>query len=163
MDASFKTPEGVFNYRVGALILNGTKILMEHNKLHDNYYTIGGRAHFGETSEQAVLREVFEDTGVRAEIDRLAFLHESFFAADKTPYHELALYYVIKPFDYGKIDFSAIKRDFEQSEILWADFADKDWCRDKEIYPLWLAEKALDIPKETEHIILIEDGYKTLQ
>lgn len=150
------------NYRVGALILNGTKILMAHHKLYEQYYTIGGRAHFGETSEQAVLREVFEETRVRVEIDRLAFIHESFFAVDKTAYHELALFYVIKPFDYGKIDFTAIKFDGEQSEILWIDLADKEWCRNRMIFPLWLTENALDIPKETKHIILIEDGYKNL-
>ena len=28
MDTTFKTSEGVFNYRVGAIILNGTKALM---------------------------------------------------------------------------------------------------------------------------------------
>lgn len=163
MDTTFKTPEGVFNYRVGALILNGTKILMAHHKLYEQYYTIGGRAHFGETSEQAVLREVFEETGVRAEIDQLAFISESFFAIDGTAYHELALYYVIKPFDYGKIDFTSIKCDGERSEILWIDLADREWCRDREIFPLWLAENALKIPKETKHIVLIEEGYKALQ
>lgn len=163
MDVTFKTPEGVFNYRVGALILNGTKIFMAHNRQYEQYYTIGGRAHFGETSEQAVLREVFEETGVRAEIDRLAFIHEGFFAVDGTAYHELALYYIIKPFDYYKIDFTAIKCDGEQSEILWIDLADREWYRNRKIFPLWLAENALDIPKETKHIIIAQDGYKALQ
>ena len=99
MDITYKTHEGIFNYRVGALILNGTKILMAHDRLYEQYYTIGGRVHFGETSEQAILREVFEETGIKAEIDRLAFIHESFFAIDGTAYQELALYYLIKPFE----------------------------------------------------------------
>ncbi|HBH96064.1 MAG TPA: NUDIX hydrolase [Ruminococcaceae bacterium] len=162
MDMTFKTSEGVFNYRVDALILNGTKILMAHDKRFEQYYTIGGRVHFGETSEQAMLREVFEETGVRAEIDRLAFIHEGFFAIDGTAYQELALCYLIKPFDYSTIDFSAIKCDGENQEILWIDLADKEWCGDREIFPLWLTEKALSIPNEINHIVTVEEGYKEL-
>lgn len=160
MDITYKTHEGIFNYRVGALILNGTKILMAHDRLYEQYYTIGGRVHFGETSEQAILREVFEETGIKAEIDRLAFIHESFFAIDGTAYQELALYYLIKPFEYNMIDFSAIKCDGENQEILWIDLADKEWCGDREIFPLWLAEKALNIPNEITHIVTVEEGYK---
>lgn len=33
----------------------------------------------GETAEDAVVREVYEETGVRYEIDRLAVIHENFF------------------------------------------------------------------------------------
>lgn len=160
MDTTFKTPEGIFTYRVGALIINGTKILMAHDKRCEQYYTIGGRAHYGETSEQAVLREIFEETGVRAEIDRLAFVHEGFFAVDSTLYQELGLYYLIKSFDYDKIDYSAIKCDGERHEILWIDIADKDCCKGKKIFPLWLAEKILDIPCGTTHVVIVEDSFK---
>ena len=33
----------------------------------------------GETAEDAVVREVFEETGVKYEIDHLAVIHENFF------------------------------------------------------------------------------------
>lgn len=160
MDTTFKTSEGIFTYRVDALILSGTKILMAHDKHYNQFYTIGGRVQLGETSKQAMLREIFEETGIKADIDRLAFVHEGFFAINGTPHHEIALCYLIKSFDYGKIDYSAIKCDGEQQEILWIDLADKEWRRDKEIYPLWLPEKALNIPKEITHIVTIEDSFK---
>lgn len=35
----------------------------------------------GETAEDAVKREVLEETGVAYEADRLAFIHENFFTA----------------------------------------------------------------------------------
>lgn len=160
MDTTFKTSEGIFTYRVDAIIRNGTKILMAHDKQNDQYYTIGGRAHFGETSEHAMLRELFEEIGVKTEIDRLAFVHENFFEIEGTSRHEIAFGYLIKPFDYNKIDYSAIESDGENQEILWIDLGDKEWCKDKEIYPLWLAENALDIPKGVTHIVIIEDSFQ---
>lgn len=160
MDTTFKTEEGVFTYRVGAIILNGTKALMAHDKRHEQYYTIGGRAHFGESSEQTMLREVFEETGIKAELDRLAVVNENFFNVDGTPFHELAFFYLIKPFDFESIDYSAIRCDGENEEICWIDLADKAWCSDKLIYPLWFAEEILNLPNEVKHIVTVEDNFK---
>lgn len=42
-------------------------------------YSVGGHIQFGETAEEAVAREVFEETGVKLEIDHLGFIHENFF------------------------------------------------------------------------------------
>jgi len=160
MDTTFKTSEGVFNYRVGAIILNGTKALMAHDNRRDQYYTVGGRAHFGETSEQTMLREIFEETGIKAELDRLAFVQEGFFNADGTDFHELAFYWLVKPFDFKEIDFSSLKCDGDDNELCWIDLADKKWCDGKEIYPVWLREKALCIPTGITHIVSIEDNFK---
>ena len=79
MDLTFKTEQGRFNYRVGAIIIQNGKLLMVKNKILPYYYTVGGRVKMNETSEEAVLREVFEETGVHFEIDRLGFIHENFF------------------------------------------------------------------------------------
>ena len=62
----------------------------------------GGAVQAGEDSRQAVAREVFEETGVRYEIDRLAVIHENFFNENTGSLkglecHEIALYYLMKP------------------------------------------------------------------
>lgn len=56
----------------------------------------------GETAEAAVLREVFEETGVHYEIDRLAVIHENFFNENKGTLkglncHEISFYFIMKP------------------------------------------------------------------
>ncbi|QHQ63847.1 NUDIX domain-containing protein [Anaerocolumna sedimenticola] len=47
-------------------------------KINPCYYTVGGAVKIKETSEEAVIREVYEETGVNFEIDRLVFIQERF-------------------------------------------------------------------------------------
>jgi 8-oxo-dGTP pyrophosphatase MutT (NUDIX family) len=83
-DLTFKTPAGRFNYRVGAIIIRDGKILMVQNQSSSCYYSVGGRIKYGESSAQAIVREVFEETGVCLEIERLGFLHENSFVEQVT-------------------------------------------------------------------------------
>ena len=70
---------GLVNLRVGAIILKDGKLLMARERRDPYLYSVGGRIQFGETAEEAVVREVEEETGVRLEIDRLGFVHENYF------------------------------------------------------------------------------------
>ncbi|NRT35892.1 ADP-ribose pyrophosphatase YjhB (NUDIX family) [Clostridium beijerinckii] len=97
-DLTFKTNGVKFNYRVGAIIIRDKKLLMVKNDSAPYYYSVGGRVKLNETSEEAVIRETFEETGVELEIDRLAFIHEHFFNEEITNenYHEIAFFYLMK-------------------------------------------------------------------
>ncbi|HEX2945570.1 MAG TPA: NUDIX hydrolase [Clostridia bacterium] len=97
-DLVFKTSQGRFNYRVGAIIIKDNKLLMVKNDSAPYYYSVGGRVKLNETSEEAVVRETYEETGIKLEIDRLVFLHEHFFHEEVTRehYHEIALFYLMK-------------------------------------------------------------------
>lgn len=55
--------DGVVNIRVGALIAKDGKILMVES-CRRYLYSVGGRIKVGETAKEAVVREVFEETGV---------------------------------------------------------------------------------------------------
>lgn len=78
-DCCFTHEENWFRYRVGAIILEENSVLVATNDACDFYYSIGGGVHLGENAEEAVRREVLEETGLPYEIDRLAFVHENFF------------------------------------------------------------------------------------
>lgn len=63
---------GLLNIRVGAIIMLNDKILMVGNNKRPEYlYSVGGRIKFGETAEEAIKREVFEETGIRMEVELL--------------------------------------------------------------------------------------------
>lgn len=104
-DLTFKTREGLFNYRVGAIIIKDKRVLMVKNDGAPYYYSVGGRVKLNETSDQAVVRETFEETGVKFEIDRLAFIHEHFFREEVTGehFHEIAFFYLMK--EKENVDF----------------------------------------------------------
>ena len=155
-DCTFKTPDGRFNYRVGAIILNKTKLLMAHNRSFDQYYTVGGRVKLHETSEEAVIREIYEETGVRAEIDRLGFSQENFFKIDDKPYHELSFFYYIKPFDYDLINFDRIKCDGDTEELCWVDLTD---LPDSEFYPEFFKTELLTPSNTVKHFITREYSF----
>lgn len=62
-DLCVKMEEGILNIRVGAIIMKEDKFLMVENDRFDHMYSVGGRIKFGETAEEAVVREVYEETG----------------------------------------------------------------------------------------------------
>lgn len=105
-DLTLAVDNGFVNIRVGAIIIKNGKFLMVKNDAADYLYSVGGRIKYGETSEEAVRREVFEETGINLEIDRLGFVHENFFYGDtgKTlgkPIYEISFFYFMKtPSDF---------------------------------------------------------------
>ena len=75
-----------FRYRAAATIIEDNCILFAGNASEDYFYSVGGAVHMGETAEDAAVREVYEETGVRYEIDRLAVIHENFFTKAAAPW-----------------------------------------------------------------------------
>ena len=100
-DMTVPCGEGLINLRVGAILLRDGRFLMASNARDPYLYSVGGRIQFGETAEQAVVREAEEETGWRLEIDRLGFIHENYFIMDfgpnaGRPVYELSMYFYMK-------------------------------------------------------------------
>ena len=99
--------DGLVNIRVGAIIIKGGKALMVKSVFGDYCYSVGGRIKFGETAEQAVAREAFEETGCTLSVDRLGYVSEVYFINDSPkafgkPVYELALYFYMNvPEDFA--------------------------------------------------------------
>lgn len=106
--------DGILNIRAGAIIMKDGKLLMVGDD-RDYLYSVGGRLKFGETAEEAVVREVFEETGVKMEIDRLGFVHENYFYGD-APYNLNKLIYEISFFFYMKVPdtFAPVSESFTE-------------------------------------------------
>lgn len=127
--------DGFLNIRAGAIIIKDGKLLMVGNN-RDNYlYSVGGRLKFGETAEEAVVREVFEETGVKMEIDRLGFVHENYFYGD-APSNLNKLIYEISFFFYMKVPdtFAPVCESFTEGNskehLMWISLDE-----DIKIYP----------------------------
>ena len=101
LDCGFSRGDKWFRFRVGAIIIEEEKILFVRNRREEFYYTVGGGVHLGETSEEAIEREVYEETGLKYEVDRIAFIHEYFFNLRvddiRRECQEISFYYLMKP------------------------------------------------------------------
>lgn len=123
-DMSVPCGAGIINIRVGAIILKEGRFLMVRNQLSDYSYSVGGRIKFGETAEEAVIREVFEETGVRMEIDHLGFVQENYFIADVPSkmgkeVYELGYYFYMKvPEDFEPV-CNSITEDGQTEYLEW--------------------------------------------
>ena len=102
MDCGFLYGDEWFRYRSCGIIVEEGCVLFVSDDGFDYLYSVGGGVYHGETSADAAVREVYEETGARYEIDRLAVVHENFWnepdgAGGVRKCHELAFYYMMKP------------------------------------------------------------------
>ena len=120
-DMTVPCEDGLINIRVGAIIMKEGQILMVGNKIRPEYlYSVGGRIKFGETAKEAVIREVYEETGVHMEVDRLGFIHENYFYGDAASnrgklIYEIAYFFYMKvPEDFKPVCQSLTEDDCEE-------------------------------------------------
>lgn len=115
MDITFHADDAVFNCRAAAIILHNEKLLVMHDQRSPYAYLPGGRVQIGETAEVAVLREIQEELGIQARIQRLLWINQAFFTEDLSheKYHELCFYFLI---DVSGSDLLTRKESFEYLE-----------------------------------------------
>ena len=148
--------DGLINLRVGAIIMKNGKILMVGTDRADYRYSVGGRIKFGETSEEAVVREVFEETGVKMDVDRLGFIHENYFYGDAATnlgklIYEVSYFYFMKvPEDFEPACMSMTEDDHEEF-LRWIDIDDP-----RKYYPEFFRKELLHPTEGVRHLVTDE-------
>ena len=146
-----------FRYRAAAIIVEDGYVLFAGNEKDDYYYSIGGGVHMGETAEDAVKREVFEETGIHYEIDHLAVIHENFFndnrgALKDMDCHEIALFYVMKPRGTRELNSDSYTQGVRES-MHWLPIAELDKYK---AFPSFMKEYLQSEHDGIEHIVTDE-------
>lgn len=157
-DCCFTQESNWFRYRAAAIIVEDDCVLFAGNEREDYYYSIGGGVHMGEKAEDAVLREVYEETGVHYEIDHLAIIHENFFeqeggALGGLECHEICLYYVMKPRGSQELHSDSKTLDGVKENMFWLPIKDLDKYK---AFPSFMKDYLSREHSGIEHIVTDE-------
>ena len=121
------------------------------------YYTVGGRVRFGESAREAVLREALEETKIRLEINRLAYIHENFFTMESNNeiYHEVCLYFLMKSDNrLRKMKNGSFKEEYGDVTFHWLLINNLNNYR---LYPEFFKTELIKPTNETRYFITRDD------
>lgn len=91
-DILFKTENHVFSYRVGGILVENGRILLQRDIFH-NHAVIGGHVSFMEQAKDTLVREFMEELHVKIGVDDLVAVNENFFMWGDKPCHQIHFYY----------------------------------------------------------------------
>lgn len=151
MDIRLPSGDARFSLRAAALILQNNQLLVIQNDSARCCYAIGGGVRIGETTEEAVLRECREETGLDWQIERLVFVQERFYRAEDIQHHELVFFYLMKP---PALPIpSGQNTDQMDERLCWLPL---DQLEDAPLVPAFLKEAMRKLPLTVIHIVAYE-------
>lgn len=150
-ECAYSTGVKQFRMRAAGVIIEDGCVLFIGNPSDDYLYSVGGAVRLGETAEHAAEREVFEETGIRYEIDRLAVIHECFFTVSGgTECHEVCFYFLMKPKGM-KMEGTAAYNSFgEREDMHWIPIDELGKVR---AFPAFLKDYVKEMPEGIRHIV----------
>ena len=151
MDIRLQSGVARFSLRAAALILQDNQLLVIQNDTARCCYTIGGGVRIGESTEEALLRECREETGLDWQIERLVFVQERFYRAEDIQHHELVFFYLMKP---PAVPIpSGQNTDQMDERLCWLSL---DQLEDAPLVPAFLKEAMRKLPLTVTHIVAYE-------
>ncbi len=151
-DLTIADGKNILNIRVAGIIIKNGRVLMVKNLRSDYIYSLGGRLKFGEDARSGVVREVYEETGIKMEVDRLGFIHENFFIGS-TPskmdaeVYEITFYFYMKvPYDFWLE--TGVETADDKETLVWLD-----WHSDEKYYPQFFRTELDNPSQEIKHIV----------
>ena len=155
-----KTPDFSFKFRVAGVVIKDEKLLFVQMDESGFLCLPGGHVELGETTEEAVCREMEEELGYKLEIVKYLGIIENFFHNKYgQTMHEICFYYLLKPLKEEEgvyEDYTLIENDKGRDvklDFKWINF--KDLAK-YDIRPHFLVNVLAKQPLNIGHIICNE-------
>lgn len=165
-DILFHTPAGIFSYRVAGVLIHAGKVLLQRppddnaNGVGAGYAFPGGHVSFGETSQDALIREFKEEIGADIRPLRLLWIGENFFPWGEQRCHQIGLYFLIElcdetqiPLDRTFYAYDELEHQRVHLEFSWIPLAGLDAVT---VYPVSLKEKLRHLADGVELLVFRE-------
>lgn len=156
MDLTLRTELGLFNHRVAAVIVHNNKLLAQKNVKTNEYYLPGGRINYGESSEEAIKREIREELGVTVIDYSSLWINECFFVDSGTRFHEVGIYYLVNLENTQFNNYEPVFELTEGSRVNTYEWLDIDSLDSIALYPLFVKTEIKNPDKTLKHIITNE-------
>jgi len=153
---NFRREQNRFNFRCAACIVQDDHLLI-HREASEPFWTLpGGRVEFFETTADTVVRELQEELGYFARVERPLWFVENFFNFRSEGYHEIATIYQVSlndshPFESG-VDFEGIETD-QRLLFRWVPFSQ---LPNYTLYPEFLATAHFRLPDQPQFVSIDE-------
>lgn len=132
-----------FGVRVTAIIRRQGKLLTY--KYKDQFHLVGGAIKVGESSREAIVREVEEELGLACQVGALMFVVENRFNFEGELHHMVEFHYEVNLLG----DPPKATLDEGDYECQWLNL---ESIRDMDIRPTYLKEKLVTWQDQIEHV-----------
>lgn len=157
MPLTFELKEGRFNFRVAMVAIREGKVLV-HRAEQERFWSLpGGRGELLEPTRETLAREIQEELGVHAKVDRLLWTVENFYRYQEREVHELAFYYLVSLPEEAPVcrKTSPFPVEEERGEIMIFQWIPLREVENLPLYPSFLRRRLAeeDLPETPEHVV----------
>lgn len=150
----FDQKDFIFSYRVGAVLIQGGKILLQRSLGDEGYALPGGQVSFGEFSREALARKLMEETGAAVKVGRLCAVAEVFFQWQK-PCHQVNFCYLAELKNAEALPqgsfyaYDSLGRERRDLEFSWIPLNELNRIK---IYPRCIKPYLKEMPDSVVHL-----------
>jgi 8-oxo-dGTP pyrophosphatase MutT (NUDIX family) len=143
-----------FNYRAAGIVLHEGRVLLTRFSKLSFWFLPGGRVDLGESSPDALRREMREEIREDVTIERLVWVVENFYKDVEGDYHELGMYYLMTLPEGSPVLRADGPVDFldagQTMQFQWFPLAGLDQI---EVMPPFVVNRLRDLPDHPVHIL----------
>ena len=155
-DILFQSENRIFSYRAAGLLIKDNKLLVQRSNDNKGYAIPGGHISFSETSDETIIREFKEETGIDIVVKSLNYVGEIFFPWKGNPCHQICVFYEVDLKNKDSVsteDFSGIEHYKGQEIKLNFSWIPLDNLENYNLFPKEIKKFITDSPKCPKHFV----------